>query len=80
MFPFMYTVEKHRPLLLGKSCKLEMLQDNVLTKIFRPVGDEASRQFRVSQRGVSCTVLLRVVKSRSVRWAGHVVRTAGTLG
>jgi hypothetical protein len=56
-----------------------MSVDRVLRRIFGPKGDEATEEWRKLRneelRALYCSPnIVRVIKSRRMRWAGHVAR------
>jgi len=55
------------------------MEDRVLRRVFGPKRDEVTREWRKlnnEERGdlYSLLNIVRVVKSRRMRWAGHVAR------
>jgi hypothetical protein len=59
-----------------------VFRKRVLRRIFRPERDEITGQWRILHNeeltGLYClTYIILVIKSRSMRWAGHVARMGG---
>jgi hypothetical protein len=59
--------------------RLRVFENGVLRRIFGPKRDEVTRQWRkIRNRELkdlfSSSNILRVIKSRRMRWAGHVAR------
>jgi hypothetical protein len=57
-----------------------VFQNRVLRRIFGPKGDEATGEWRRLHNEelndlYSSPNIIRVIKSRRIRWAGHVART-----
>jgi hypothetical protein len=66
-------------LALRKKCRLRVFENMVLRKIFGPKRDEATGEWRKLHNEelndlYSLPNIFRVLKSRIVRWAGHVAR------
>jgi hypothetical protein len=64
-------------LTLREECTLSVLENRVLRRIFGPKGDEVTREWRKLHNEelnglYSSTNVVRVIKSRIMRWAGHV--------
>jgi len=64
---------------LGLSHRLRFSKNRVLRKIFGPMRDEVTWEWRRLHKGelndlYSSPNVLGVIKSRSMRWAGHVAR------
>jgi len=64
-------------LTLREECRLRVFENRVLRKIFGPNRDEVTREWRnLHNEGLndlySSPNTLRVIKSRRMRWAGHV--------
>jgi hypothetical protein len=60
-----------------------MFENRVLTKIFGSKRDEVMGGWRKLQNEelhdlYSLTGIIRIIKSRRMRWAGHVARKGGT--
>ena len=59
-----------------------MFQNRVLRRIFGPKGDEVTSEWRKLRNeelnDLYCSPnIVRVIKSRRMRWAGHVARMGG---
>jgi len=66
-------------LTLREKRRLRVLEDMVLRRIFGPRRDEVTRQWRRLHNEelndlYSSPNIVRVIKSRRMRWAGHVAR------
>jgi hypothetical protein len=66
-------------LTLRQKCWLRVFENRVLRRIFGPKRDEVTGEWRrLRSREVyavySSQNIIRVIKSRRRRWAGHVVR------
>jgi hypothetical protein len=66
-------------LTLTEEQRLRVFENRVLRRIFGPKKDEATREWRRLHNEelnhlYSSTNIIRVTKSRSMRWAGHVAR------
>ena len=66
-------------LILREERRLRVLENRVLRRVFGPKRDEVTRECRnlhnEELRGLySLPNIVRVVKSRRMRWAGHVAR------
>ena len=66
-------------LTLREERKLRVFQNMVLRRIFRPRRDEVTVEWRRLHNEelndlYSSTNIMRVIKSRRMRWAGHVAR------
>ena len=66
-------------LALGEERKLTVFESMVLRKIFGPRRDEVTGEWRrVHNEELNCFYsspnIVRVIKSRRMRWAGHVAR------
>ena len=60
-------------------CKLRVFENGVLRRIFGPKRDEKTREWRRLHNKelyalYSSPDIIRVIKSRRMRWAGHVAR------
>jgi hypothetical protein len=67
------------PLTLGEEHRLRVFENRVLRKIFGPERDEVTGQSRKLPGGElhnlhSSPEIIRQMKSRRMRWAGHVAR------
>ena len=58
------------PLKLREECSLRILENKILRRIFGPKRD-ASGKLHSLYRSPN---IVRVIKSRRLRWAGHVAR------
>jgi len=66
-------------LTLRKERKLRLLEEMVLRRIFRPRSDEVTGEWRRLHNEelndlYTSHNIVRVLKSRRMRWAGHVAR------
>jgi len=66
-------------LTLGEERKLSVFENMVLRRIFGPRRDEVTGEWRRLHNGelydlYSSPNIVRVIKSRRMRWAGHVAR------
>jgi len=67
------------PLTLREERRLRVFENRVLTRVFRPKRDEVTGEWRKLHKEelnnlYSLPNIVRVVKSRRMRWAGHVAR------
>jgi hypothetical protein len=66
-------------LILREDCRLRVFENRVLRRIFRPKRDEVTGGWRklhneeLNNLYFSPTIV-QVIKSRLMRWAGHVAR------
>jgi hypothetical protein len=68
-------------LTLGQKCRLRVFENRVLRRIFGPERDDVTGEWRRLHNKelyalYSSTDIVRVLKSRRMRWAGHVARMA----
>jgi hypothetical protein len=66
-------------LTLREECRLRVFENRVLRRIFGPKKDEVTGEWRRLHKKelyalYSSPNIIRVIKSRRVRWAGHVAR------
>jgi hypothetical protein len=66
-------------LTLREECRLRVFENKVLRRIFGPKKDEVTGEWRRLHNKelyalYSSPNIIRVIKSRRLRWAGHVVR------
>jgi hypothetical protein len=66
-------------LTLRKECRLRVFKNRVLRRIFGPKRDEVTREWRKLHNeelnDLYCSPnIVRVIKFRRMRWAGHVAR------
>ena len=61
-----------------EECRLRVFENLALRRIFGPKRDEVTGEWRRLHNEELCAVyspnIIRVMKSRSLRWAGHVAR------
>jgi hypothetical protein len=67
-------------LTLREECRLRVFENKVLRRIFGPKRDEVTGEWRRLHNKQLYTLyssqnIIRVIKSRRLRWAGHVART-----
>jgi hypothetical protein len=66
------------PLTLREERRLRVSENRVLRRIFGPMRDEVTGEWIKLQNELnglcSSTNIFRVIKSRRMRWAGHVAR------
>jgi hypothetical protein len=70
---------------LREDPRLRVFENTVLRKIFGPKRDEVTGQWRRLHNEelndlYSSPTIIRVIKSRRMRWAGHVARMGVKLG
>jgi len=66
-------------LTLGEECRLKVCENRVLSRIFEPKRDEVTREWKKPHNEELCDLycspnIIRVLKLRTMRWAGHVAR------
>ena len=62
-------------LTLREECRLRVFENKILRRIFGPKKDENGEWRRLHNEELNSSPnLVRVIKSRRLRWAGHVVR------
>jgi hypothetical protein len=64
---------------LREECRLRVFENRVLRRIFGPKRDEVTGEWRILHNKelyalYSSLNIIRVIKSRRLRWAGHVAR------
>jgi hypothetical protein len=79
ILPVVLYVCKTWLLTLREEHRLRMFENRVLRRIFGPKRDEVTRQWRKLHSGelhnlYSSPDIIRQVKGRRMRWAGHVAR------
>jgi hypothetical protein len=67
-------------LTLREEKRLRVFENRVLRRIFGPKRDEVTGEWRKLHNGelrilYSSPIIIRQIKSRRMRWAGHVART-----
>jgi len=72
-------------LTLGEEMKMRVFENRVLRKIFGPRRDEATGEWRRLHNELlndlySSPNIVRVIKSRRIGWAGHVLHTGEERG
>jgi hypothetical protein len=72
-------------LTLREECTLRVFENKVLRRIFGPKRDEVRGEWRRLHKKelyalYSSPNIIRVIKSRRLRWAGHVARTGERRG
>jgi hypothetical protein len=70
-------------LTLREVHRLSVFENSVLRRIFGPTRDEVTAEWRKLNNGelhnfYSSPNIVRQIKSRKMRWAGHVARMGGT--
>jgi hypothetical protein len=66
-------------LILREECRLRVFENRVLRRIFGPKRDEVTGERRRLHNKelyalYSSPIIIRVIKSRRLKWAGHVAR------
>ena len=71
-------------LTLREECRLRVFENRVLRRVFGPKRDEVTGEWRKLHEELndvySLPNIVRVVKSRRMRWAGHVARMGENRG
>jgi len=71
-------------LTLREELRLRVFENRVLRRIFGPKRDEVTEEWRKLHNGefndTYSTDIVRVIKSRKMRWAGHVPRKRESRG
>jgi hypothetical protein len=67
-------------LTLGEKCRLRVFQNRVLRRTFGPKRDEVTGEWRRLHKKELYALyfspnIIRVIKSRRLRWAGYIART-----
>jgi hypothetical protein len=75
--------EKHGLLTLTEEHRPRVIENRVLRRIFRLKRDEVTRGWRKRHteelhNSYSSPSIIRIIKSRRMRWAGHAVRMGMT--
>jgi hypothetical protein len=70
---------------LREECRLRVFENRVLRRIFGPKRDEVTGEWRRLHNEelyalYSSPNIIRVIKSRRLRWAGHVARMLTSRG
>ena len=64
---------------MRKECRLRMFENGVLRRIFEPKRDKVTGEWRKLHNeelnDLYSPNIVRLIKSRRIRWAGHVART-----
>jgi hypothetical protein len=73
------SLDTYWALTLREECRLRVLENKVLRRIFGPKRDEITGEWRRLHNKelyalYSSPHIIRVIKSRRLRWAGHVAR------
>ena len=65
------------PLILREECTLRVFENRILRRIFGPKKDENLEWRRLHKEELHSlyrSTIVRVIKSRRLRWAGHIAR------
>jgi hypothetical protein len=78
--PFKHLVLLYGPLTLREECRLRVFENRVLRRILGPKRDEVTGEWRRLHNKELYALyfspnIIRVMKRRRLRWAGHVART-----
>ena len=67
--------------MLGKECRLRLFENRVLRRTFGAKSDEIRREWRKLHNeelhGLYSPNIVWVIKSRRMRWVGHIVHMGG---
>jgi hypothetical protein len=85
IFPVIFCGYETRSLALREECRLRVLENGELRRIFGPKRDEVTGEWRRLHNKelyalYSSPHIIRVIKSRRLRWAGHVTGTGERRG
>jgi hypothetical protein len=60
---------------LREERRLRVFENRVLRRVFGPKRDKVTEEWRKLHNDLYCSPnIVRVIKSRTMRWAGHVAR------
>ena len=81
----LYSVLYNTYLILREERRLSVFENRVLRRVFGPKRDEVTEEWRKLHYEelnnlYSSPYISRVIKSRRMRWAGHVARMGGGRG